>query len=150
MNLKEILSPESIRTDQIIRDKGQLISVLAAECAHKTGLSAQRIAETLLARERLGSTGLGDGIAIPHARLEALQAPIAYMIRLRKPIDFEAVDDKPVDVVVGLLMPLGADADNLVCLASVTRRLRDKALVARIRAAPSTAAIYQILTAGNA
>jgi PTS system nitrogen regulatory IIA component len=145
MKLQDILSPENIRIEQAIRDKGQLLNVVAAECAQKTGLPPQSIAEALLAREKLGSTGLGEGIAIPHARLQGLTKPFAYAVRLRKPIEFEAVDDQPVDVIIALLLPQGADAENLASLAAVTRRLRDKAVAGRVRAAPSTAVIYQAL-----
>jgi PTS system nitrogen regulatory IIA component len=145
MRIQDVLRPDSIRIDLNLRDKAALVSFLAAECGHQIGIAPHEIADALTAREKLGSTGLGNGIAIPHARLPGLDRPFAFAIRLRKPIDFDAVDDKPVDVIISMLLPLGADAENLNCLASITRRLRDRDLIGRVRAATSSAALYEVL-----
>jgi nitrogen PTS system EIIA component len=146
MTIDDILTPESVRVDHAARDKTQVIAALAAEFSRMTHLSSSVIADAFLARERLGSTGLGDGIAIPHARIGGLAKPIAFAIRLRRPVDFDAVDDRPVDVVVGLLLPESTDAANLACLAHVTRRLRDREIVGRIRAASGGVGIHQALS----
>lgn len=147
MTIQELLSPDSVRIDQAVRDKAHLISILAGDYARRSGLDERTIAEALAAREKLGSTGVGGGIAIPHARLAGLAQPMALAVRLRKPIAFDAVDDQPVDLVIGLLLPEGADARNLTCLAGVSRRLRNKDLVQRLRSAQSAAAMYQLLIA---
>jgi PTS system nitrogen regulatory IIA component len=145
MKLRDILNPDDVRIDQSFRDKGQLLGVIAAECARLSGLDVRLIAEALRAREQLGSTGVGAGMAIPHARIPGLAAPVAVAYRLRKAIDFDAVDDRPVDLVVAMLSPEGADAENLARLAEISRRLRDRDVAARLRSASGPAALHRLL-----
>ncbi|WP_428485480.1 PTS sugar transporter subunit IIA [Rhodopila sp.] len=110
-----------------------------------TGISRATIEAALLAREQLGSTGLGAGFALPHARIEGLSRFLGVFIRLARPIDFDAIDGKPVDLVFLLLIPAGA-ADHVSALAAVSRRFRDTALVTRIREVANPATAFGLLT----
>ena len=150
MKIESILLPTSVTIDQVVRTKEQLIGAKAAECGRVCGLAPHAIAEVFLSRERLGSTGVGAGIAIPHARIDGLAQPMAVVMRLRKPIAFDAIDDQPVDIVMALLLPQGADAANLACLAAVSRLLRDRDLLKELRRAPTAEAIYDLLVAAPA
>jgi PTS system nitrogen regulatory IIA component len=111
-----------------------------------THLSERRIFETLVERERLGTTGVGAGIAIPHGRMSEAKAITGIFARLEHPVDYEAVDSQPVDLVFMLLAPENAGADHLKALARVSRLLRDKQTCEMLRSAPTAEAIYAILT----
>jgi PTS system nitrogen regulatory IIA component len=149
MTIGQILHEGNVRIDQVVRDADQLVAMLSAECARVTNIPAPVIAEALHARERLGSTGLGSGIAIPHARLRGLSAPFAFAIRLKKPVKFDSVDDMPVDFAVALLLPEGKDPENLIHLAGITRRLRDKDVMKAIRAAHDPGTVYRLFVGEN-
>jgi PTS system nitrogen regulatory IIA component len=126
-------------------DKGALIAELAGRAAALLGRDAMDIGRRLAAREALGSTGTGGGIAVPHARLPGLAAPAGFFARLDRPIAFDAIDGRPVDLVFLLLSPEAADAAHLAHLAAASRRLRDAAVAAGIRAARSPSAIVEAL-----
>jgi PTS system nitrogen regulatory IIA component len=126
-------------------DKGALLAELARHAAKATGVDAADIARRLAAREALGSTGIGGRVVVPHARLAELSVPAAFFARLDRPIAFDAIDGAPVDLVFLLLSPEGADATHLAWLAAASRRLRDPALVAAIRAARGPAEIAAAL-----
>ena len=119
---------------------------MAQRAAKLTGLDARDILDTLLQRERLGSTGVGRGIAIPHGRVPALQRIVSVFARLEEPIDFEALDDEPVDLIFLLLAPEHAGADHLKALARISRLLREPASIEKLRASKDRAAIYSVLT----
>jgi len=104
------------------------------------------VAERLADRERLGSTGFGGGVAIPHAKLEGLTAPTGLFVRLAQPIEFQAVDDLPVDLVFALLSPVDAGQEHLKALARISRRLRDRPFVDKLRGAGSPDALYALFT----
>jgi PTS system nitrogen regulatory IIA component len=123
---------------------------LAGRAARLTGLSERDIYDTLLQRERLGSTGLGQGIAIPHCKLPELKHIVCMFARLAEPIDFEAMDGAPVDLVFLLLAPEAAGADHLKALARISRLLRDSQAVEKLRAARDAGALYAVLTEGAA
>ncbi len=126
--------------------KRQVLKELA-ECASRlTGIGAPRVLEALLERERLGTTGVGHGIAIPHARLPELARVIGLFARLDRPTDFEALDHQPSDLIFLLLAPDSADADSLRALARVSRVLRNASLQQRLRQAPDQGAVYRMLT----
>ena len=125
--------------------KRQLLRSLAQAASRVTGVDAEAILEALLQRERLGTTGLGEGIAIPHARIADLPAFTGFFARLAKPVDFEAVDGRPVDLVFLLLAPEGAGADHLKVLARVARLLRDPEIREALRACPDPAAVQAVL-----
>jgi PTS system nitrogen regulatory IIA component len=118
---------------------------LAAKASKVTGLSEREIFDVILQRERLGSTGVGNGIAIPHGKLASVNSIVGIFARLDQPVDFEALDDQPVDLVFLLLAPEGAGADHLKALSRIARVLRDQDLVAKLRATDSASAIYAFL-----
>jgi PTS system nitrogen regulatory IIA component len=125
--------------------KKALLAELAGRAAILYGLDERRLFDRLLERERLGSTGIGGGIAIPHGRMGTLAKPCGLFARLAHPVDFDAIDDRPVDVVFLLLAPEGAGADHLKSLARVSRLLRDRSLVDKLRATDSADALYALL-----
>lgn len=150
MILSELLSPESVVAPLKVVGKKQALQEIAAAAARVTGLNERELFETLLQRERLGSTGIGDGIAIPHGRSPQAGRLHGLFARLEKPIDFEALDGQPVDIIFALIAPEGAGADHLKALARVARVLRDPAVQERVRAATDPAAIFSVLTANEA
>jgi nitrogen PTS system EIIA component len=146
MKHQEFLPRENIFLGVQAGSKEQLLRVLADIAGKKCGLAAGTISKGLLDRERLGSTGIGDGIAIPHARFEELLEPLCLCAKLAKPVDFEAMDGLPVDVAILLLSPASAGRDGLNMLSCVARRFRDDRIVAAICQAGSAEEIYAILT----
>ncbi len=147
MELADILAEDSVLTCTGVTDKRQLFEVLAHKAAERTGLSEAEIVDALMAREELGSTGLGNGIAIPHGKLKGLNGVIAVFARLDEPIEFDSVDDQPVDLVMLLLAPVGAGADHLKALSRVARMLRTDAVVDELRSSNDTARMRAVLTA---
>lgn len=129
-----------------VNGKKQVLQELSAHAAKLTGLDERAVFEALLQRERLGSTGIGEGLAIPHGKLPGLERLFGLVARLEKPIDFEALDGQPVDVLFLLLAPEGAGADHLKALARAARVLRQPGVIERIRAARDAAALYAVLT----
>jgi PTS system nitrogen regulatory IIA component len=150
MILSDLLSPESVVASLKVVGKKQALQEIAAATARVSGLGERELFETLLQRERLGSTGIGEGIAIPHGRSAHASRLHGLFARLEKPIDFEALDGQPVDIIFALIAPEGAGADHLKALARVARILRDPGVLERIRAATDPAAIFSVLTAGEA
>ena len=146
MPLLEFLSPDAVAPALRVNGKKQALHELAFHAARLTGLDERTIYEILLQRERLGSTGIGEGIAIPHGKLPQLDRLFGFLARLDRPIDFEALDGQPVDILFLLLAPEGAGADHLKALARVARVLREPGLVERIRAARDADALYAIMT----
>ena len=146
MEIKELLSPDAVVPRLKATSKKQLLQDLAARAAKLTGLSERRIFETLHERERLGSTGMGQGIAIPHGRLGNLARITGLFAWLDAPIDYDAMDDQPVDLVFLLLAPEGSGADHLKALARVSRLLRNQPVCEKLRAASQPAALYALLT----
>ncbi|MFN4089923.1 MAG: PTS IIA-like nitrogen regulatory protein PtsN [Alphaproteobacteria bacterium] len=137
MDIAEILKPERVLLDLPAASKKQVLEALAERAAVMTGEADRAIFTVLLERERLGSTGVGRGIAIPHGKLPGIEHLFGLLLRLQTPVPFDAVDDAPVDIVVLLLAPESAGADHLKALSRVSRILRDKAVCDRIRAAAS-------------
>jgi nitrogen PTS system EIIA component len=125
--------------------KKALLAELAARAAAMLKLDERRLFDRLLERERLGSTGIGGGIAIPHARMSTISQPRGLFARLAQPIDFDAIDERPVDIVFLLIAPEGAGADHLKALARVSRLLRDRSLVEKLRATEKAEALYALL-----
>ncbi len=133
MALAGLLHQNAIIPAMRANSKKQLLQELAAKAAKITGLPEREIFDVILQRERLGSTGVGNGIAIPHGKLNNLPSIIGIFARLDTPVDFEALDDQPVDLVFLLLAPEGAGADHLKALSRIARVLRDHDMVAKIR-----------------
>jgi PTS system nitrogen regulatory IIA component len=146
MELGDLIQPEAVIPTLAAKNKKQVLQELAEHAAELTGLRARGIFETLLQRERLGSTAVGRGIAIPHGQIGGLQRILSVFARLQPAIDFEAPDDEPVDLVFPLLVPEHAGADHLKALARISRLLRAPQSIERLRAAHDRAAIYAILT----
>lgn len=145
MALADILQPEGIIPALRVHTKKQLLVELAATASKITGIAEREIFDVVLQRERLGSTGVGAGIAIPHGKLKALTRITGVFARLEMPVDFEALDDQPVDLVFMLLAPEGAGADHLKALSRIARALRDQDLVARLRSSDTVPAIEACL-----
>lgn len=142
----DFLAPEAVLTGLRASGKKHALHELAAHAARLTGLEERAVFDTLLQRERLGSTGIGEGLAIPHGKLPALDRLVGLVAKLDRPIDFEALDGQPVDVLFLLLAPEGAGADHLKALARVARVLREPGALDRIRAARDADALYAVLT----
>ena len=148
MKISDFLAAADVKADVAAPDKKKLLSLLASDAATKLNLPGDRITAALLKREELGSTGVGGGVAIPHARFTEAKAPLGVLVRLKKAIDYEAVDSKPVDIVFLLLLPDGAAGDKqLGSLAATARKLRDPAITAALRRARDGAEMYRVLTA---
>lgn len=150
MKLGSILSPGMIAGAMKANSKKQLLQELGDLAARGAELDARAVFDTLLQRERLGSTGIGNGLAIPHGRFSGLKRMFGVFARLERPIDFESVDGVPVDLVFVLLAPEDAGADHLQGLAKIARLMRNPAVVQNLRATRDPAAIYSILTAQDA
>jgi PTS system nitrogen regulatory IIA component len=144
--LLDLLSPQAVVPVLKAANKKQAVQSLAAHAAALWNLRERDVFETLLQRERLGSTGIGSGIAIPHGKLPDITRPVGLFARLERPIDFEAVDGEPVDLAFLLLAPEEAGADHLKALAKVARVLRDPAITAQLRATREPAALHALLT----
>jgi PTS system nitrogen regulatory IIA component len=147
MNVSEFLALRDVLVSLDVADKAALLQRLAQQAAGELDLKAADVAAALFEREKLGSTGTGAGIAIPHARLRQVTRPIGVFAQLKKAIAFDAIDEKPVDLVFVLLLPASNEARHLSVLASVARKLRDVATQAQLRKAGSAAKMYAILCA---
>jgi PTS system nitrogen regulatory IIA component len=146
MDLGDLLKPEGVFASLRVKNKKQALRDLAGRAAHITGLDERQIFDTLLQRERLGSTAVGRGIAIPHARMVGLQRIATVFAQLDDPIDFESPDGEPVDLVFVLLAPEHAGADHLKALARISRVLRDPLTLEKLRGARDRHALYAVLT----
>ena len=146
MEVADFVTPATVVIGLRAKDKHQLLDEIARRAATALGLEPAAILEPLLAREALGSTGVGKGIAIPHARIAGLPRLLA---RLERPVDFMAIDDQPVDLVCLLLTPASAAAEHLPALACLSRRLREKGVADRLRAARDGAALYATLAGAS-
>lgn len=147
MELGDLLSTDSIIPALKADNKKQLLQALAEHAARSAGVSSHDLFVRLLQRERLDSTGLGRGIAVPHAKLKDLDRIVGLFARLEKPVDFESADGEPVDLVFLLLSPEHASGDHLKALARISRLVRDPAAIEGLRQAPDRAALEKQLTA---
>src|SRR5215212_1710715 len=145
MPLTDLVAPNAVVPALKVNGKKQAIQELAARAAKLTGQNERLIFETLMQREKLGSTGIGNGIAIPHGKLAKLEKLVGLFARLDRPIDFEALDSQQVDLIFLLLAPEGAGADHLKALARVARLLREPETVARLRESRDADALYAVL-----
>jgi PTS system nitrogen regulatory IIA component len=137
--------PDAVLASVKASGKKALLAELASRAAALYAFDERRLFDRLLGRERLGSTGIGGGIAIPHGRMASLTKPCGLFARLAQPIDFDSIDERPVDIVFLLVAPEGAGADHLKALARVSRLLRDRPLVEKLRATESADALYALL-----
>jgi PTS system nitrogen regulatory IIA component len=146
MELGDLITPEAVIPTLAARYKKQVLQDLAERAAALTKLKAADIFEILLQRERLGTTAMGRGIAIPHGRIAGIQRAVALFARLQPPIDFDALDGEPVDLAFLLLAPEQAGADHLKALARISRLLREPQTLEMLRAGHDRATLYAILT----
>ncbi len=149
-DFSDLLLPDTVIQGVAAVSKKALLQQLAAALATAHDLDPKIATEVLLAREKLGSTGFGGGVAIPHGKLPGLPHVVGLFARLAQPVDFLAIDDLPVDLVFVLLSPTDAGAEHLKALARVSRRLRDRAFVAKLRGAGSRDALYALLSSDEA
>jgi nitrogen PTS system EIIA component len=143
--MQDILAPDAVWLVDTIANKKQLLQELAVRLAATSGLSPHAVFDVLWAREQLGTTGVGGGVAVPHGRIAGLAEVQGYFVRLTAPLEFGALDEQPVDLVFAVLAPAEAGADHLQALGLVAGVMRDKALCAHCRTAASPAALYQLL-----
>lgn len=145
MEIEDLLSAEHVLADFRASSKKQTIQALSRKLADSLALDSRMVFDKLLERERLGSTGVGKGVAIPHARIDGLERITGLFARLANPIDFDSVDDVPVDIVFMLLAPTDAGADHLKALARISRLLRDEKMLSKLRVTADAGALYAML-----
>lgn len=150
MELTDLVAPGAIAYRLKAGNKKALLNQLSSLAGKLSGLDERTILEVLANREKLGSTGVGSGIAIPHGKLAGLQRLFGILAVLDHPVDFDALDSQPVDIAFCLLAPEHAGADHLKALSRVSRLLRDKSMVAKLRGAQSGDALYALLASTNA
>ena len=146
MEVTDLIRPHAVVPSLRVTSKKQALQELARRAADLIDVPERRIFDVLVERERLGTTGVGSGIAIPHGKLSDLSQLQALFARLETPIDFEAIDEQPVDLICVLLAPESAGADHLKALARISRLLRDRTVCEKLRGSDSADAIYAILT----
>jgi PTS system nitrogen regulatory IIA component len=144
-DLSDLLTIDRVDADLFVANKKALFQQLGTLAARKLGLAPKTVVAALTEREKLGSTGFGGGVAVPHGRIEGLPGEFGLFVRLTQPIDFQSVDGLPVDLVFLLLSPPDAGADHLKALASVSRALRNRETVAKLRGARSRDALFALL-----
>lgn len=145
MEIADLLRPEHVVAHLRATSKKQALQDLARRAAQVTGHNERAIFDVLMERERLGTTGVGNGIAIPHGKLSSLERLYGLFARLDHPIDFDAIDERPVDLIFLLLAPESAGADHLKALARVSRLLRDKGACEKLRGTDDAEALYALL-----
>ena len=150
MPTTDLVAPNAIIPALKVNGKKQALQEISAKAAELTGHNDRAILEILLQREKLGSTGVGSGVAIPHGKLAKLNKVFGLFARLERPIDFEALDGQPVDLVFLLLAPEGAGADHLKALARVARLLRDPEVARKLRSSRDADALYAVLALPSA
>lgn len=149
MDIAKILKPEAVRVFGHVVSKKRLFQDLGDIAAAAYGIPAAAVVDGLQERETLGPTGVGHGIALPHARLEGLDRIAGLFVRLERPMDFDSVDRQPVDLIFGLLAPKESGVEHLKALALISRTMRDPAVVAKLRANLAPATLHAILTEGR-
>lgn len=145
MNLTDLIGPDGVIVGLRVGDKTQLLGELARQTAARIPVPSETVLAALSARERLGSTGLGRGFALPHARAAGVDRLFGLFVRLARPIDFDAIDGQPVDLVFLLLIPPGAGNEHVAALAAIAREMRDEGTLRKIRTASTAAVLYRHL-----
>ncbi|MDW3223750.1 MAG: PTS sugar transporter subunit IIA [Paracoccaceae bacterium] len=149
MDFSKLLKPEAVKVLTSASSKKRLMQDLGDLAEHAYGLKSDDVLEALLSREALGPTGVGHGVALPHARLNGLDAVVGAFVLLDKPIDFNSVDRQPVDIAFALFAPEDAGVEHLKALAMVSRTLRDASICTKLRANPMPATLHTILTSAE-
>jgi PTS system nitrogen regulatory IIA component len=148
IDLSDLIRPDAVLPSLKAGSKKQVLQALAEKAASIAGLPEKAILDALIQREKLGSTAVGGGVAIPHARLPGIERIFGLFAHLARPVDFESLDEQPVDIAVLMLAPEAAGADHLKALARIARVLREPGVVARLRASFDATALYAVLTEG--
>ena len=146
MNLFDLLKPEAVRVISAASSKKRLLYAIADIANAAYGIDSSKSVDALMERENLGPTGVGNGVALPHARLPELDRVRGVFVLLEKPVEFRAVDHQPVDLFFALFAPENAGVEHLKALASASRTLRDPSVCAKLRANPNSSTLYTILT----
>ena len=146
MEINDLISSNVVVANLKAISKKQILQYLSRRAADATGLPERAIFDVLMERERLGTTGVGNGIAIPHGKLPELDRLYGHFARLEQPVDFQSIDERPVDLIFLLLAPESAGADHLKALAKVSRVLRDDSICEKLRGTDTSDALYAILT----
>ena len=149
MKMSELIQPDRIILGLRAADKAQALGEIAKRASAHLPVESATIFAALDARERLGSTGFGRGFALPHVRIDGLQKPFNLLLRLARPIDYEAIDGKPVDILFLLLIPPDGGNEHVAALAAVSRSMRDEAILRMIRQAGSSSVLYELLVAAG-
>ena len=145
MKIGDLIGPDRVVVGLRVADKTQLLQDLAGRAATALSIDRRKIYDALLARENLGSTGLGKGFALPHARMDGLDQTFALFARLARPIDFASIDERPIDLAILLLTPGNGANHHLTTLATLSRPLRDEGFVQKLRQAPDATALHRLL-----
>ena len=145
MDLSDLLASDAVLPSLHAQSKKQALQEVCEKAAELTGLAGREIFDAILQRERLGSTGVGHGVAIPHGKLKAVERLQGVFARLSRPVDFDALDDQPVDLVFLLLAPESSGADHLKALARIARVLRDPATAEKLREVDQVSDLYEVL-----
>ena len=146
MEIRDLLTSERVVANLKVTSKKQALQELSKKISGLIGQDERKIFELLLERERLGTTGVGDGIAIPHGKLSSLDKLYGMFARLERPVNFESIDERPVDLIFLLLAPETAGADHLKALARISRLLRDKKVCDKLRGSDTPEALFALLT----
>lgn len=146
MDIADLITPAAVVPNLRATSKKQALQDLAKKAAELSGLNERAVFDVLLERERLGTTGVGNGIAIPHGKLGELDRLYGLFARLERPINFDSIDEQPVDLIFLLLAPESAGADHLKALARVSRLLRDKGVCEKLRGTENADGLYALLT----
>lgn len=150
MEISDLITTDAVVANLKASSKKQALQDLAKRAADVTGLHERAIFDVLMERERLGTTGVGNGIAIPHGKMPTLENLHGVFARLDKPVDFDSIDEQPVDLIFLLLAPESAGADHLKALARVSRLLRDQGTCEKLRGADDPEALFALLTSDSA
>lgn len=145
IDIGDLVTPERIFLDLRARSKRQLFQDLAAAVERAGHIDHGTVLAALIQREKLGTTGIGDGIAVPHARVVGLEAILGFFARLARPVDYDALDDEPVDLVFLIVAPEAGNADQLKALARIARLLRDPTTASRLRTETDHGNVYSVL-----
>lgn len=143
MQIKDFLKPESVEIDVVTSDKASLLRHLGARAASALALPVAAVSSEIEKRDELGSTGIGGGVSIPHARFREVKKPYGLLVRLKHPIEFQAIDGQPVDLVFLLMLPASSQLDQLNALAAVARKLRDPEVLRKLRSARSASELFR-------
>jgi PTS system nitrogen regulatory IIA component len=145
MNISDFLAPQHVLIDIRTKQKGALLRELAQIASSALAMSVDVISSELLKREELGSTGVGGGVALPHARVQDVKQPFGILAKLKHPLDFDAIDGQPIDIAFLVLLPSPAESSQLVALALVARKLKMPEMLMRLRGAKSASELYAVI-----